>query len=75
MMQLNLLDSPPAEVDPDPRWVRPDTTGTRAGYCLECDKGVWLWQIQAIHPDATITNIRYMEYNKCPTCQASLIPF
>lgn len=91
MQQLSLLDAPPVDAEDqqwaintalalgfepdDPKWLLPDTTGQRAGYCLECDKGVWLAQIQTIHPDATINNIRYMEYNKCPTCQAWLSPF
>ena len=74
MNQLSFFDAPPA-ADTDPKWTRPDTTGHRAGYCLECDRGVWLSQIQAKHTDATIRNFRYMEYNKCPTCNAWLIPF
>lgn len=74
MMQLNLLDAPPAE-DPDPKWTRPDTTGQKVGYCLECDKGVMLAQIQKLHPDATLRNVRYMEYDQCPRCSSRLIPF
>lgn len=78
MDQLSLLDLP-ATADPDPKWTRPDREpsgrGERAGYCLECDKGVWLSDIQKVHPDATLKNFRAMQYDECPTCKSLLIPF
>jgi hypothetical protein len=44
-----------------------------AGYCVECDKDVFLDQMQAKHPE--ITEVNFKDNYDCPFCDAILIPF